>query len=151
MKKIKFFLPLILVFLSTLISCGSDDNTPSTPASIIAKWNVSKTVVKTSTNTSEIPYTSNEAGCDKDYTEFAANGSLNKVVYFKNASNVCTPDAAGGSTWNKSNNTLTITGGEFAGTYQIKTLSESQLTIESTQTLSGTQFTTTVYFNKNAN
>ena len=129
MKKIKFFLPLILVFLSTLISCGGDDNTPSTPASIIAKWNVSKTVVKTSTNTSEIPYTSNEAGCDKDYTEFAANGSLNKVVYFKNASNVCTPDAAGGSTWNKSNNTLTITGGQLNQLRLYRVLNLQQLYI----------------------
>lgn len=136
----------------TLTSCSSDDNGSSTPASIVGKWNPLRTEIKSGSNPAQVQnYTGDEPGCNKDYYEFEADGDLRDVIYFKNASDVCTEDEGEVSTWAKNNNTLTITDGEFAGVYEIKVLSNSDLQIATTSSLGGIQTTVTLFFKKAAN
>jgi major membrane immunogen (membrane-anchored lipoprotein) len=146
MKKIKLAVVLLMTGTMSLTSCSSDDSKES--ASIVGKWTPVKTVVKTGTGTLNQKYEDNQPGCDKDYVEFVDGGVFRKVIWFKNAENVCTEDAAEPQVWSKDDKELTIMGGAYNGTYDISKLSGSELRIVSTQSIGGTSATTTVYFSK---
>jgi len=150
MKKIKFF-AVALALGAIAFSCSSDDSENLLGGDLTAKWNPTKTVVKISGETFNEPYDSNEAGCDKDYIEFTDAGLMRDVIYFHNASNVCTEDAATPQEYTRTDNTLVISGGEFGGTYEITKLTSSELQIAQTSTSGGLTTTTTVYFSKAAN
>src|SRR5690606_21855429 len=102
-------------------------------ATIIGKWTPTKTVVKTGTGTLTQKYEDNQAGCDKDYVEFVDGGVFRKVIWFKNAENTCTEDAAAPQVWSKSDDELSIIGGDYDGEYDVAKLSGSELRIVSTQ------------------
>lgn len=146
MKKIKVALVLLVTGALSLTSCSSDDSGSS--ASIEGKWNPEKTVIKSSGNTITQKYDENEAGCDKDYIEFVSGGVLRNVIWFKNAENVCTENAAAPQVWSKTDNELSISGGEFDGTYDIAKLSGSELRLVSQESFGGVAATVTVYFKK---
>lgn len=151
MKNIKILLATAIIAAFTLTSCSKDeDNGPVTNGSITAKWNQTKTIITTNGVNQTINYDGNEAGCSKDYIEFTTNNKLNDVVYFKNAEEICTENAATQSSYSKSGNTLTVIGGDYEGTYTITTLSGSELIVKSVETQSGIQFTTNTYFTKAA-
>lgn len=149
MKKIKVVLASLTIATLTLTSCSSDDSS-GTSVSIVGKWNPIKTVIKSSGSTITQDYDENEAGCAKDFIEFVEGGVLRNVIYFKNAENACTEDAAEPEVWAKTDDELTITGGEYDGTYEITKLSGSELRVTQTESLGGTTATVTVYFKKAA-
>lgn len=153
MKKMKkaILTAFVLVGL-TLTSCGSDDNGGGTPATVEGKWTQTRTVTKLgSQGDVSTPYEFNVSGCDKNYIEFVAAGSLFKEQYFfKNGAQECIEDTQDAGTWSKSNETLTITAGEsnYEGVYQIKTLSNSQLVISFDTQAGPNTLVTTYYFTK---
>jgi len=151
MKTIKVLLAaLIVTAFST--SCSKDDDGNSTGGDLTAKWNQTKTVLKISGETYNQPYDENQAGCDKDYLEFTDAGMLIDVVYYDPAgAETCAEDSTDPVAYTKSDNTLTIAGGEYGGTYTIKKLTGSNLEIEQTSTAGGLTTVTTVYFTKAAN
>lgn len=150
MKTLKVVLAALVVSAFSFSCSSDDDGGSSTGGNIVARWNPTKTVVKISGETFTQNYESNEPGCDKDYLEFTGGGLVNDVIYFKNASDVCTADAATPVSYSKTDNTLVISGGEFGGTYQITKLTGSALQISQSSTSGGLTSTTTVYFTKAA-
>lgn len=153
MKNIKILLATAVIAAFTLTSCSKDDNNtgPVTNGSITEKWNQTKSVVSANNQNITQNYIDNEVGCTKDFIQFTTTNAFNNVVYYKNADNACTEDAASPVTYIKSTNALTINGGEYDGTYTITTLSGSELIVKSVETISGTEITTTTYFSKAAN
>ncbi|AWA30809.1 hypothetical protein HYN48_12365 [Flavobacterium magnum] len=145
MKKIKFL--AMAAIASLAFSCSSDSDSGPAPT-IIAKWNLTKTVSVVSGTTDTDPYTDNEPGCDKDYIEFVTGGVLKNIIFFKNAENVCTEDAGDQGTWTQAGDALNVTGGALAGTYEVTKLTNSELQIRATSTVGGTTVTVTRYFNK---
>jgi hypothetical protein len=156
MKKMRLFLSA-LAASAVLFACSdSDDNGPQTGGNIQARWNPTKTVIKVAGEESTENYNLNEPGCDKDYIEFAGANVLNYVIFFKNASAVCTPDAGEAGIWAKDDNTLTISGLEiggfdYSGTYEIIKLTGSELRIRTSSTIGGIPTTATLYFTKATN
>jgi len=153
MKKIKILLATAMIAAFTLTSCSKDEEISGavTNGSITAKWNQIKSVITATGINQTVIYDGNEATCNKDYVEFTTDNKLNDVVYFKNAQEVCTEDAAAQATYSKSGNALTVVGGDYDGTYTITTLSGSEFIVKSVETQSGIQFTTTTYFTKAVN
>ena len=149
MKKIKF---LVAAFIAVALSasCSSDDSEDLLGGDLTARWNQTKTVIKISGESFTQEYDSNEPGCDKDYIEFTDGGQLNDVIFFRNASDVCTEDASTPQTYTRADNTLVISGGEFGGTYEIIRLTNSELRIQQSSSSAGITTTTTVYFSKAA-
>ena len=137
-----------IVALATLGSCSSTDDGPSTEASIVGKWTPVKTVSVTGSANTTIPYEDNEPNCDKDYIEFGTGNSFSRVTYFKDGDNNCTQQSATAQTYTKNNETLTISGGLYAGTFEIVKLTSSELRIEQQSTSGGITTTNTIYFSK---
>lgn len=148
MKKIKVVLATLVIAGLTLTSCSSDDSS-GTAASIVGKWNETKSVIRVSGQNVTQTY-ENEPGCDKDFVEFKAGGTMDKVVYFKNASNACEADAETAVGYTKTDDALVINGGFYEGTYEITKLSGSELRIVTEDNLGGATATTTIYFKKAA-
>ncbi|WP_298143382.1 lipocalin family protein [Flavobacterium sp.] len=138
----------IVLFTSVLLTaCGGDDSS-STPASIIAKWTPTKTIIAANGGRITTNYTGNEAGCDKDYIEFTAANAFNNVVFFKDATNTCTAAPADPSTYTLTENVLVITGDIYGGTYEVTRLTNKELRIETEETNAGVTTTTTRFFTK---
>ena len=148
MKTIKVYLAAVLIAGLSLTSCSDDDNGSSTGGEIMAKWTPIKTVYKISGQEVTVDYTDNEPTCDKDYIEFATGNVLNDVVYYKDASNVCTADANDPTTYTKADDDLTINGGEYSGTYDITRLNGSELRFSREDNEGGINTVTTYHFSK---
>lgn len=157
MRKMRLFLSA-LAASAVLFACSDDDDNggSQTSGNIEARWNPTKTVVEVGGEDFTQNYDLNEAGCPKDYIEFADPNTLSYVIYFKNASNECTPDAGDTGTWTKNDNTLiidgiTVGGDDISGTYEIVRLTGSELRIRTSNTTGGITTTATVYFTKATN
>ena len=145
MKNVKLLLAGVLIAGLSFTSCSKDDdNSSSTDGNIVGKWTPTKTVTSVSNQEVEAEYTSNEPGCEKDFTEFVEGGVLKDVIYYKNSSEVCTQDADATSTWSKTGTSLTIDG----DTYEVTRLTGSELRFKSTVTTPGQTLTVTEYYNK---
>lgn len=115
----------MLAFSALALSCGSDDGFD---ASIIGKWNYSKTITTInngSPNTQN--YEGNTIGCDKDYQQFADGGVYRDVVLFKNEDQICT-ESVETDVYAKNGDQLTI--GET--TYTVTKLTDTELRYAST-------------------
>lgn len=144
MKQIKVLLAAVIITAFSA-SCSSDDNGDSTSGNIMAKWTPTKTVTSLNGNNQDpANYSGNEAGCDKDYTEFLTGGVVKDVVFYHNAAEACTEDADASSTWSKNGNTLVIDG----DSYEITKLTGSELRYKSTVQTGGATLTVTEYFTK---
>ncbi|MBF6608348.1 MAG: lipocalin family protein [Flavobacterium sp.] len=156
MKMIKTVLAFVCVSALTLTSCSSDDDSGiSTDADISGKWNYNRTVTNLNGQESNQNYNTHEAGCDKDYVQFADGNVFRDVVLYRNPANVCTEDAIVG-TWAKSGNTLTITTpspepgqGNVTENFQIIRLDGSELHYVSTTSTGGSTLTVTQVFTRN--
>jgi len=154
MKKIKVALTAFVLAGLTLTSCSSDDNSgPSTPASIVGKWNPTTTLVKTnSAPETEIPYEQSVNGCDKDYVRFVEAGSVfSRVLHAKNPdTGACVESPATPTVWAKDDSELTIASGQYEGTYEITVLTASELRIKKVN-VDGDITTTTIRVFEKAN
>ena len=116
MKTKLFFATFILAFLFN--SCSSD----SSSASIVGTWKFSRegSVV----NGTEVltPYEGNEAGCEKDKTEFKADGTIIDTDYSSDCEAVDHP-----GTYTKQGNTLTTTFSDGSFTFTILKLTATIL------------------------
>jgi len=140
---------VLLLATAFFASCSSDDDGNSVSGNLEAKWTPTKTVYKVGGQSSSDNYEDNEPGCDKDYLEFMANGTVKNAVYYKNASNVCTEDSATDGTWVKDGSSLTISNSsEYDGVYTIKKLNGSELQVQTSETIAGVSATVTLYFQK---
>lgn len=146
MKKIKVILAAVVLSAFALTSCSSDDD--STPATLIGKWNRTKTVSVIGTSNTTTPYVNNQATCGKDYIEFTAANVLRNVVFNKDAQGVCSEAPGDQGAYTKTNDALTIVGGLYDGTYAISTLSGSELRIVDQGTVGDVDVTTTIYFSR---
>jgi hypothetical protein len=138
---------ILLLFVTVLTSCGSDDG-PSVPPTILAKWTPNRSVLEANGSRITTNYDDNVAGCDKNFVEFTAANVFRNVVFFKNASNVCAEDEADPTTYTLTDDNLVIAGGLYGGNYTIFRLTNNELAIRNTETISGVATTVTIYFTK---
>lgn len=143
----------IILFLITLIlgtvftSCTKDDSGPVDMNFIEGKWNFNKSTATSSGFT--IPYSTdyfkNEDGCSKDYVDIKSGG----IVKYGNYSLNCVFEERDG-TWTQSGNTITIsvTGSSFNGTFDVASLSATELILKIDGTYAGKSGTFNLYFTK---
>ncbi len=143
----------IILFLSALTlgivftSCTKDDSGPVEMNFIEGKWNFNKSTATSGGFT--IPYTTdyfkNENGCSKDYIELIAGG----VVKYGNYTTACAFEEKRG-TWSQNGNTIiiSVTGTSFNGTFNVASLSETELLLKIDGTYGGNSGTFNLYFTK---
>ena len=116
MKTKLFFATFILAFLFN--SCSSD----SSSASIVGTWKFSREGSVVDGIEVLTPYEGNEAGCEKDRTEFKADGTLIDTYYTSACEAVNNP-----GTYTKEGNTLTTTFSDGSFTFTILKLTGTTL------------------------
>lgn len=147
MKKTNILFLLVLILGTVLTSCTKDDSGPVDMKYIQGKWDFNKSTATSGSFT--IPYSTdyfkNEDGCNKDYVELIAGG----VAKYGNYTSGCAFEEKTG-TWTQSGNTITIsvTGTSFNGTFNVASLSASELLLKIDGTYSGQSGTFNLYFTK---
>lgn len=148
MKKVILVFVSILILGSVFTSCTKEGgNGPVDMSLIKGKWNFNKSTATSSGFT--IPYTTpyfkNEDGCNKDYVEVLSGG----IVKYGDYSLNCVFLGKDG-TWTQSENTVTInvTGTSFNGTFNVTSLTETELVLKIDGTYSGQSGTLALYFTK---
>ena len=145
-KSITLFL-LTITLGTVFTSCTKDDSGPVDMNYIEGKWNFNKSTASSSGFT--IPYSTdyfkNEEGCTKDYIELRAGG----VAKYGNYSLNCAFEEKTGS-WSQSGNTITIsvTGSSFNGTFNVASLSATELLLKIAGDYAGNSGTFNLYFTK---
>lgn len=147
MKKITILFVLTIILGTVFISCTKDDSGPVDMNFIEGKWNFNKSTATSSGFT--IPYSTdyfkNEEGCNKDYIELITGG----VAKYGNYSLNCVFEGKDG-TWTQSGNTITITvaGSSFNGTFNVASLSATELLLKIDGEYNGRSGTFNLYFTK---
>ena len=147
MKKIIILFLLAITLGTVFTSCTKDDSGPVDMNYIEGKWNFNKSTASSSGFT--IPYSTdyfkNEEGCNKDYIELIAGG----VAKYGNYSLNCAFEEKNG-TWTQSGNTITIsvTGSSFNGTFNVASLSATELLLKIDGDYAGNSGTFNLYFTK---
>ncbi len=133
---------LAITFLSVIISCSKDDdNSSSSTENIVGKWSVDKAGAIENGNEIDVgPFEGNITGCQKDYSEFLANGNY-KLGDYSNAQ--CNLSEVAG-TWAKEGNIIKISGGQFA-TYEIVSLTETSMKLKFKNPSISDEYTDTFY------
>lgn len=148
MKKV-LKISVLLLATAFFASCSSDDDGNSISGNLEAKWTPIKTVLKALGSSQTQNYDANEAGCDKDYFQFQADGTLKKAIYNRNINNECAEESANDGNWMKDGASLTITNSsDYNGEYTIRKLNGTELQIQTTQPVAGVTTTITLYFQK---
>lgn len=147
MKKLSILLLLVLISGTVFTSCTKDDSGPVDMKYIEGKWNFNKSTATSGSFT--IPYSTdyfkNEDGCNKDYVELIAGG----VAKYGNYTSGCAFEEKTG-TWTQSGNTITIAvaNTSFNGTFDVASLSATELLLKISGTYSGQSGTFNLYFTK---
>ena len=114
---------------------------------IAGKWLFSRSTI--TSNGITLPYSNpnikNEEGCNKDFIEILLGGIVKNGDYSLN----CVFIAKDG-TWSQSGNTINInvTGTSFNDTFDVTTLTSTELVLKFNGTYSGQSGTLTLYFTK---
>jgi Lipocalin-like domain len=134
---------LILVTLFALASCSKSDDNNSTSGNIVGKWSIDKAgAIENGVDVAA--FEGNFTGCQKDYTQFLADGT-HRLGDYTNAA--CNLSVAIG-TWTKEGNTIKISGGQFA-TYEIESLTETTMKLKFENPFIMDAYTDTFYYTKN--
>ena len=147
MKKLSTLFVFVLVAVTVFTSCTKDISGSVDVNFIEGKWNFNKSTV--SSNGFTIPYTTdyfkNEDGCSKDYIELLAGG----IVKYGNYPAGCALEKRDG-TWSLSGTNLIIavTGSSFNGTFDIVSLSATELILKIDGTYDGKSGILNLYFTK---
>lgn len=147
MKKLSILFVFVLAVGTFFTSCTKDISGPVDVNFIEGKWNFNKSTVSSSGFT--LPYTTdyfrNEDGCNKDYIEILNGG----VVKYGNYPANCILEQRNG-TWSLSGTNLIIavTGSSFNGTFEIASLSATELILKIDGTYEGKSGTLNLYFTK---
>jgi Lipocalin-like domain len=135
----------ILVIIIALTSCSKSDDNNSTSSNIVGKWSIDKAgAIENGAEVDVAAFDGNFAGCQKDYTEFLADGT-HKLGDYTNAA--CNLSAATG-TWTKEGNTIKISGGQFA-TYEMVTITATTMKLKFKNPSIIDEYTDTFYYIKN--
>jgi hypothetical protein len=147
MKKISILLVSALILVTTFSSCTTDDSGPVDMNLISGKWLFNKSTASSSgiTIPYPTPYFKNEDGCGKDFVEIFNGGTLKNGDF----SAGCVLTEKDG-TWSQSGNTITITvtGSSLSGTFNVSSLSATELILKIDGTYEGKSGTFTLYFTK---
>jgi hypothetical protein len=147
MKKTSILVLLAIILGTLFTSCTKDISGPVDVNFIEGKWNFNKSTVSSSGFT--LPYTTdyfkNEDGCNKDYIEFLTGG----IAKYGNYTSGCALEQRVG-TWSLSGTNLIIavTGSSFNGTFEIASLSATELILKINGTYEGKSGTLNLYFTK---
>lgn len=147
MKKTSILVLLTLVLGTFFTSCTKDISGPVDMDYLVGKWNFNKSTASSSGFT--IPYTTdylkNEDGCTKDYIEFIAGG----IVKFGDYKPNCVFEEKIG-TWSQNGNSIIINvvGSTFNGTFDVASLSATELILKIDGTYNGKSGTLNLYFTK---
>jgi len=150
MKKIYLsLLAVTLAFLSvTLTSCSNDDD--STPvneqptANVEGKWYYSKMGVSFM-GQEQLQNYQHEAGCTKDNVELVSGGVFKDRDY---SGSECSLDELTG-TWSKTGNNVTVNIEGMAETWEIVSMTSSELKVRSPFTMEGQTYYDVTVFTKN--
>ncbi|HEY0047088.1 MAG TPA: hypothetical protein VGB44_10295 [Flavobacterium sp.] len=153
MKSFKFLLAAVLFSGLTFTSCSNDDDDNNdqnvTTGEIMAKWNHNKTVQNFGGTDTEDIYENQEPECGDDYIQFAAGGVFNRVVFDRDVdTQACVTEFATPAVWTRTDNTLTISNGPYAGNYTISKLNNNELEFWEEEITAGSTTTRTYYFTK---
>jgi hypothetical protein len=147
MKKISVLFVCALVLSTFLSSCSSDDDSPSTSSfEIEGKWNYNKlSYNQNGITTPEVDHPENEVGCSKDYVEFKAGGILTLGDYTTG----CAFTQHSG-TWTKTGNNMTASAPSLgmSDTFEIVSVTATELKLRVTHTVSGITITVNESFTK---
>lgn len=148
MKKLVLLLASIVIFGSGFSSCTKEGgNGPVDMSLISGKWLFSRSTA--TLNGITIPYTSsnfkNEEGCDKDFIELLPA----TIVTYGDYSLNCVFTAKEGM-WSQKENTIKInvTGTSFNDTFDVTTLTSTELVLKISGTYSGQSGVLTLYFTR---
>ena len=147
MKKTSILFFLTLILGTVFVSCTKDISGPVDMNYIEGKWNFNKSTASSSGFT--IPYSTdyfkNEDGCTKDYIELIPGG----IVKYGNYKPNCVFEERVG-TWSQSGNNITIAvaGSSFNGTFNVASLSATDLILKIDGTYEGKSGTFNLYFTK---
>jgi len=147
MKKLSILFALVLILGTVFFSCTKDISGPVDVDFIEGKWNFNKSTVSSSGFT--LPYTTdyfkNEDGCNKDYIELLTGGTAK----YGNYTSVCAfEQRAGIWSLNGTNLNIAVTGSSFNGTFEIASLSATELILKIDGTYEGKSGTLNLYFTK---
>ncbi len=148
MKKVCLLFVSVLIFGVLFTSCTKDDSGPVDMNLIEGKWNFNKSTATSSGITIPYPtdYFKNEDGCTKDYIDIRTGG----IVKYGNYPVSCVLEEKTG-TWSQSGNSITInvTGSSLIGTFNVTSLSATELILKIDGTTSGgISGTFNLYFTK---
>lgn len=148
MKKIVLVFVSVFILGSVFSSCTKEGGNGPVDMSLIAgKWLFSRSTI--TSNGITLPYSNpnikNEEGCNKDFIEILLGGIVKNGDYSLN----CVFIAKDG-TWSQSGNTINInvTGTSFNDTFNVTTLTSTELVLKFNGTYSGQSGTLTLYFTK---
>ena len=147
MKKLSILILLVLISGTVFTSCTKDDSGPVDMKYIEGKWNFNKSTATSGAFT--IPYSTdyfkNEDGCNKDYVELLAGG----IAKYGNYTTTCALEEKIG-TWSQSGNSIIISvaGTSFNGTFNVASLSATELLLKIDGTYQGQSGTFNLYFTK---
>jgi hypothetical protein len=147
MKKNSVLFVCTLVLSTFLFSCSNEDNpTTSSSLAIEGKWNYNKlSYTQNGITTPEVDHPENEVGCSKDYVEFKAGGILNIGDYTTGCAFAQYP-----GTWTKTGNNLTASAPSvgMSDTFEILSVTATELKLKVTHTVSGITITVNESFTK---
>ena len=148
MKKIVLVFVSVVIFGFVFSSCTKEGGNGAVDMSLVAgKWLFSRSTVTSSGIT--LPYSNpnlkNEEGCSKDFIQILSGDVVKNGDYSLN----CVFTEKGG-TWSQSGNTLNInvTGTSFNDTFDVTTLTSTELVLKINGTYSGQSGVLTLYFTK---
>ena len=147
MKKLSVLFVLVFIIGSSFISCNKDISGPVNLNFIEGKWNFNKSSASSGGFT--IPYSTdyfkNEEGCNKDYIELLAGG----IAKYGNYTMGCALEQREG-TWslNGTNLIISVAESSFNGTFDIASLSATDLILQIDGTYEGKSGTLNLYFMK---
>jgi Lipocalin-like domain len=143
MKNLKTILAITLATIFT--SCSKSNSDSTTSGNIVGKWSIDRAgAIENGAEIDVAPFVGNISGCQKDYSEFLADGTY-KLGDYTNAA--CNLSVATG-TWTKEGNTIKISGGQFA-TYEIESLTETTMKLKFKNPSIVDAYTDTFYYTKN--
>lgn len=147
MKKASILFLLLVTLGSVFTSCATDDSGPVDMKYLSGKWEFDKSTATSKGITINYPteYFSNEAGCNKDYIIFNTDGTVKYGNYSLN----CAFEERTG-TWTQADNKITIMviGSSFNGTFDVASLSATELLLKIDGTLNGQSGTFNLNFTK---
>lgn len=127
MKKFKQLVLLFLVASVTLVSCNkNDDNEEEVPvATIEGKWEYTQET----NDAGQLVAYEHTAGCNKDYVEIIAGGTIKDVSFYKNSTGNCVEDSFTAN-WSRNGNVITVTSNGISSTAEIMELTNTTLKVK---------------------